>query len=304
MIAGFYAGMKDAVGVAYDLDRDALIDLLEAEAKVPADPADKAVTVAMSTARYPAGVARGKANALDASAIALDIDEGWTIDQAEAAVEDMLTPFVIYTTTKHSAEAHRFRIVLFLDRPVTADEYEALWFGLAKRWRATMDAKTRDISRISILPRAWLGAPNEIRVERDGYPLCVDAILKHYPRDPEPEPEAYRATFYDPLSQARANLRRLKNARLDPDTLIDLDNSPIVSARTLNDCLTSTSGGRTYKLLCSVAQSARRQGYDIGIDHLVAISKAFSARAGRGRISEFEHRNDSRNAMRWAERQA
>ncbi len=300
---GFYAGMKDAVGVSYDLDRDDFITLLEAEAAIPADPADKATTAALSTARYPEGVSRAKANALDASAIALDIDEGWTLDDAEAAVEEMMTPYFIYTTTKHTADQHRFRIVLFLDRPVIADEYEALWFGLAKRWGASMDVKTRDISRLSILPRRWAGAPNEIRVEREGWPLMVDAILRHYPRNPEPEVETFRTTFFDPLAQARANLRKLKNARVDPDTLIDLDNSPIISARTLSDCLTSGSGGRTFKLLCSVAASAKRQGYDIGIDHLVAISKAFSVRAGRKGIGEFEHRNDSRNALRWAERQ-
>lgn len=305
MIVAFYSGVRDAVGVSFDLPRDDLITLLEAEAKIPADPADKALTTALSTARYAEGMTRAKANAQDASAIALDVDEGWTLDEAEAAITEMMTPFVIYTTTKHTAAQHRFRIVLFLDRPVDADEYERLWFGLAKLWGATMDMKTRDISRLSIMPRQWAEAANEIRTERQGAPLNVDAILSLYPHDiePEPKPVPRRAAFWDPLGEARADLRRLRNTQVDPDTLTDLNHSPIISKKTLDECLTSSSGGRTFRLLCSVAMSARRQGYDIGIDHLVAISRAFSDRAGRKRITEFEHRHDSRNAMQWAEKQ-
>lgn len=300
---GFYAGMKDALGIGYDLTRDDFIDLLEGEAAIAANPADKAVTGAFSTARYPDGVTRGKAHALDASAIALDVDDGWTLDAAEDAVEDMMTPSIIYTTTKHSAGHHRFRIVLFLDRAVDAEEYEALWWGLAKKWGVPLDHKTRDISRISILPRAWAGTPHEIRVCREGYPVMVDAILRHYPRDPIVAAEPVRPTFFDPLRAARDNLRRMRNAHVDPDTLCDLDSSPIISATTLAECLSRADGGRTFKLLCSVAASARRQGYDIGIEHLVAISKAFTARVGRRNISAFEHRNDATNAYRWAERQ-
>lgn len=298
---GFYAGVKDALGVAFDISRDDLISLLEGGAAIAADPAHKAATCAFSTARYSDGVTRAKAHALDASAIALDVDEGWTLDAAEAAVTRMATPFVIYTTTKHRSDHHRFRIVLFLDRPADASEFEALWFALAKKWGVAMDQKTRDISRLSILPRAWSGTPCELRSCRDGQPVAVDAILRDYPRDPEPIPAPARPAFFDPLAKARADLRQRRNGSVDFDTLCDLDSSPVISATALTESLTGMKGGRTFKLLCSAAVTARRRGYEISVEHLIGISKAFSARVGR-KVSAFEHRNDATNALAWAER--
>lgn len=301
MIVGFYSGMKDNTGVSYDLDTGSIITLLAEQSAIPASRDDKHSTVALSTARYPDGVTRAKANAIDASAIALDVDEGWTIDAAEDAVEELMTPYVIYTTTKSTLDEHRFRILLFLDRPVDAVEYEALWYGLAKRFDTTMDAKTRDISRISIMPRMWDGAYNDFRWDSRGILLDVDAILKHYPKDVKPEPAAEASSmFFDALQAHRMDLRRQRNADVDPATLTDIHNSPIVPSKTLNEAMSSSQGGRTYKLLCAVAASALRQGYTVGVAELASISKQFSAIAGRKRISDFEHRNDSTNALKWA----
>lgn len=305
MIVGFYSGMKDNEGVSFDMDVASIITLLATESAIPASRDDKHSTVALSTARYPDGMTRAKANAIDASAIALDVDEGWTIDAAEDAVEELMTPFVIYTTTKSTMAEHRFRIMLFLDRAVDAEEYEALWYGLAKRFNTKMDAKTRDISRISIMPRMWDGAYNDFRWCSRGILLDVDAILKHYPADVKAEPVGEASSmFFDALHAHRIDLRRQRNADVDLATLTDIHDSPIVPSKTLNEAMSSSQGGRTYKLLCAVAASALRQGYQVGVAELASISRQFSALAGRKRITDFEHKHDATNALRWAAKNA
>ncbi len=103
-----------------------------------------------------------------ASVVALDIEGGPTTREAHdrfVAVEHLL-----YTTWRHTREAHRFRLVFPLIRDVTATEYRLLWTLLAKRLAAGADPQTKDLARALFLPairpdggraiaKAWAEAP-------------------------------------------------------------------------------------------------------------------------------------------------
>jgi hypothetical protein len=66
----------------------------------------------------PNTVRRCKGNVVSITGIVLDVDEAMTIEQAI----DMLSPieFVLYTTFRHTAEQHKFRIIIPFKRPLLA----------------------------------------------------------------------------------------------------------------------------------------------------------------------------------------
>ena len=307
MIFTFFSGVRDNRGAAFEFDIPGVISILSESAEAVKCPSQKLKGIMLSTTSYPDGLTRAKANAVGAEAIAMDVDEGWTIDKAEAAVRSLETPYVIHSTTKCTEDQHRFRIILFLDRMVSPREYEIVWLALAHRFGVSMDVTTRDISRLSVMPAAWDGAHNDFRSESKGKLIDVDAVLQTCPA-PEPRdfPDERRSLsistsprFFDPLAAHQAELRRLSNGGYHPENLTDLNTSPIVPRRALEDALSGNPGGRTFRLLCSVAMSARSKGYHLDEHDLVTVARDFSDRVGR-RTSESELRHDARNALSWA----
>jgi len=73
---------------------------------------------------------REHAHVMSVSAMCLDFDKGGTIDDAVARLSVIAGGF-LHTTRKHTAEAHRFRVVLPLSRPVSAFEFPELWKRIA-----------------------------------------------------------------------------------------------------------------------------------------------------------------------------
>lgn len=312
MIFTFFSGVRDNRGAAFDVDVANVIEIMSDSAEEVWCPSQKLNAIMLSTASYPEGKTRAKSNAIGAEAIAMDVDEGWTIEEAVAAVQLLGTPFVIHSTTKCTDWEQRFRIVLFLNRMVSASEYETLWLAIAEGFGVTMDVSTRDISRLSVMPAKWIGAHNEFRCERTGGLLDVDQWLRNYAPLPQcsrsDAPQAFAnlsaptlPCFFDPLAAHRAELRHLSHGGEQAANLTDLDVSPIVPPRALAEALTGKPGGRTYRLLCSVAMSASAKGYDVDEHDLVTIGQQFSSRVGR-RTSGSELRHDARNALCWAAR--
>lgn len=103
-----------------------------------------------------------------ASVVALDVEGGPTTREAHERFVGAM--HLLYTTWRHTRDAHRFRLVFPLARDVTATEYRLLWALLAKRLRAGADPQTKDLARALFLPairpdggraaaKAWTGAP-------------------------------------------------------------------------------------------------------------------------------------------------
>ncbi len=82
--------------------------------------------------------------------IALDIDEGMTLDQAKkefAPYKHLILPTKSHQKEKNGKVADRFRVILFLDQPIKdADTYYATWSALKAKFPACDDA-CKDPSR-------------------------------------------------------------------------------------------------------------------------------------------------------------
>ena len=110
---------------------------------------------------------------------------------------------VIYTTAKCRPDHHRFRLVLFFTRRVSAAEYPAAWLAIARTMPAVIDPATKDITRLSIAPYAWEGAFNCLR-SGEGAALDIDDVMRRFAPAPSPAPPQPSAARTQPLSSAYA----------------------------------------------------------------------------------------------------
>lgn len=86
-------------------------------------------------------------NFTETSFLVYDIDEGMTIDEAEAIVAREKLCCLCLPSTSHTPEAHRFRIILPLARTVTnAEVYEATWLKGAELF-GCVDEQAKDLGR-------------------------------------------------------------------------------------------------------------------------------------------------------------
>lgn len=83
-------------------------------------------------------------------AIGLDFDEGMTLDQAKKAFAEykhLILPTKSHQKEKNGVVADRFRVILFLDSPITdAETYYSTWYSLKQQFPACDDA-CKDPSR-------------------------------------------------------------------------------------------------------------------------------------------------------------
>ncbi len=159
------------------------------------------------------GQQRGLEFVREVFALCLDFDKGETV----RGVRQRLAGFfgILHTTRRHTADAPRFRVVLPLSRPVTADEYTALWIRFAN-WAGSVDQAPKDPSRFWFLPGVTDGGPFEAH-RLTGEALDVDEWLTR--PDPTPKPvlpprqEPRRdAGSGDREARALAYLRRIDGA--------------------------------------------------------------------------------------------
>jgi hypothetical protein len=146
-----------------------------------------------------------------ASLVALDVENGVTTREAHARFAAFT--HAIYTTWRHTPEAHRFRLVLPLARDVDAREYKLLWAVLARRLGAGADPQTKDLARALFLPavrpdggraaaKAWEDAP-----VLDPDALLVEALALVRP-EALPRPRRPLTVQVLPMDAARRLARR------------------------------------------------------------------------------------------------
>jgi hypothetical protein len=118
---------------------------------------------------------RADANVVGIGALVLDYDSGTSLDAAADLWGECLG--LIHTTRKHTAESHRFRVILPFSRVLTPAEYPIVWRWaqkLASSAGQRIDASTKNPSRFWYLPGVSVGGAYEAR------PLTGGAI------DPDP----------------------------------------------------------------------------------------------------------------------
>ena len=76
---------------------------------------------------------------------------------------------MIWTTTNHKNDAHRFRVAFPLSRYVARDEMAQLWAGVHAFFKEWGDVRTKDPARMMIGPAQWQATDAQfIRVDDFG----------------------------------------------------------------------------------------------------------------------------------------
>jgi KaiC/GvpD/RAD55 family RecA-like ATPase len=108
----------------------------------------------------------------DVHGLALDIDGTVTLEWAEETLGCWAG--LIHTSKSHTADKHRFRVILPMRRSVTAEEHGGIWRRLDALWPGVFDPAAKDASRFWYWPSS--GPAFETRVLY-GSVFDPDAIL-------------------------------------------------------------------------------------------------------------------------------
>lgn len=93
---------------------------------------------------------RAKMNVKAVSMAVADIDDGVQIDALRPSIAGF--SWVAYSSHSHTAEHHKYRIVLPLSRDVSTVEWAAFWEGFNQLLGCHCDTACRDVSRLYYLP--------------------------------------------------------------------------------------------------------------------------------------------------------
>ena len=139
---------------------------------------------------------RRNGNVASRQIITLDLDfppaDLW--EQIQDKLEpDLMHAMCLYSTHKHSNEKPRYRLILPLDRPVSADEYEAIARKIAEKiGMEYFDASTFQPTRLMYWPSNSSDVEPAFEVQDEDF-LKADEVLAEYPDWTDvsywPEPE-------------------------------------------------------------------------------------------------------------------
>lgn len=243
---------------------------------------------------------RGNANVVHLSGICADVD----IDPDDPLyapfpamvkrLRGMGVGAIIYTTTKSSAAAHRYRIVMRFEVPVLPQFYRAAWDTVNARLGGIMDASTHDPARLMFTPARWRGVPDAYQAFEvvEGNPVLTAADISCLPcgvtsadigtsrttRTTRPRRATSHAT---PPSLTAEELDEMAHGkRFDWSgwrTLTDIDRSPLVG-RWVREELPNLPGSRDYKFAKAVVRAAQRKSYPISPAAVAALIERWSRR--------------------------
>ena len=125
---------------------------------------------------------RKAGNVVNRYAVALDLDNipaGQT-QEVLKKIEALGCAYVVYSTRKHSGDKPRLRVIILLDRPCTADEYEPLSRMLGKIIGIELcDPTTFEASRLMYWPSCCSDSQYEFQ-NGDKPSVNVDGVLAMY----------------------------------------------------------------------------------------------------------------------------
>lgn len=132
-----------------------------------------------SPALYGPGATRKNVNVLAISALVYDYDSpGWSASRMAKHLESLGCAFAVHTTWSHEDDAPRYRVILFLDRPLKPGEFKAARLSALERIGYTDGVDDlKDIARHYALPVRRTASPYESYLETSAPPLCVASLM-------------------------------------------------------------------------------------------------------------------------------
>lgn len=151
----FVGSESDNKPIGKVLEKDKFIELLT-QHKVRAKKSGPGFIPAVFTP----GTGRKNANVEQLTALVLDVDDGTPYE----TLLEKVRPFehVYYTSHSHHPEHPKYRIVIFLDKPIPAAEWPFFWQRAANHF-GHLDPATKDASRLYFLPAHPAGSQCDTR---------------------------------------------------------------------------------------------------------------------------------------------
>tara|TARA_R110002020_G_scaffold12271_2_gene45190 strand:- start:5720 stop:7876 length:2157 start_codon:yes stop_codon:yes gene_type:complete len=134
-----------------------------------------------SPATYEPGARRGNPNVRSITALVYDFDHPKDRPEIVSAhLREVGVGFVLHTTWSHRPSEPRYRVILFLSRPLKPEEYSAAWENGLRLigYYAGVDRQARNISRHYALPAHCQGEEYISDIFAEGTPLDSDKISK------------------------------------------------------------------------------------------------------------------------------
>jgi len=160
------------------------------------------------------GGRRGKANVANRQVLTLDADfaSNTTVETIRDRLGDVA--YTVYSTHKHTPEAPRLRLVVYPDRPLHSDEYQAVMRAIAAKVGIDdFDDTTYEVNRLMY----WASTPKDgefVFEHNDAPMLAVDAALAEYGQG-----DAWKDTTLWPVSSRETrDLERMLKKQADPLT--------------------------------------------------------------------------------------
>ncbi|QDP58831.1 MAG: putative primase [Prokaryotic dsDNA virus sp.] len=185
-----------------------------------------------SPANYLPNTKRANDNVSEVTVLVYDFDHGKdSPDFVAKILRKKNIAFILHTTWSHRPSEPRYRMLLFLDRPLTPKEYPTAWAkGLRfMGYDAGVDRQARNISRHYALPAQVDGEEYVVEMNLAGVPLKSDEISK----------------------QDKKEERKAGEPVLKLDTQLILDTGEITSVAAL-----MKNGEGKYKCTCPFQEDA------------------------------------------------
>lgn len=144
-----------------------------------------------SPSLYAEGAKRSNNNVKAISAVVFDYDHPkWSIERMHEHMRDLSLAYALYTTWSHTDEEPRYRVVLFLSRPLKRQEFtKARESALALiDYVEGVDTGCSDLARHYAIPIRKTGASFQGYLDVSFPPLCVDALMNEA-KDTEQVPD-------------------------------------------------------------------------------------------------------------------
>lgn len=160
------------------------------------------------------GGKRGKGNVANRQVLTLDADfaKPDMVEKIKAALGDVA--YTVYSTHKHKPESPRLRLVVYPDRPLHADEYQACMRAIAGKVGVdAIDDTTYDVNRLMY----WPSSPRDgefVFMHNDQPMFSVDEMLAEY----GPEDAWKDTTLWPRSSRETRDLERMLKKQADPLT--------------------------------------------------------------------------------------
>ena len=159
------------------------------------------------------GGLRQRGSCAERSMVTLDIDnaQAGTTEALCAAVAGLGCDYLIYSTRKHDADHPRIRVIIPIDRPVSADEYQPLARAVAQvidESLVVFDPTTFEAERLMYWPSASSDSAVVFRSSSQGKSLPADVLLATY--------EDWHNAAEWPLCPAETTPKRPGGKQADP----------------------------------------------------------------------------------------